>query len=257
MVRNADERLRIVDFVRATGEGHIPSSFSIVDILDVLYGRILYLDDSDHSSENRDFFVLSKGHGSAALYVILTKYGYMEESELSRAGRLGSHLGGHPDAYTTPFVEASTGSLGHGFPFAVGIALGLRLQGRTNRVIALLGDGECHEGTIWESANLSRNQDLDRLTAIVDFNGSAAQLMPHDLMAEKWRAFGWRVSEIDGHDDIAIEEALRTRSDGRPHAIVAHTTKGFGVPLLEGHGRWHHRIPNDAEYDQIVEELRT
>jgi len=255
LATNNDLRLRIVDFVREAGEGHIPSSFSIVDILDVLYGRILNFPSHDPRSPDRDYFILSKGHGVAALYAVLEKYGLLSSAVLSNPGVPGSPLGGHPDAISTPFVEASTGSLGHGFPFAVGVALGLRILGRRNRVVALLGDGECHEGTIWEAANVGRNEGLSSLTAIVDFNGSAAQLMPEDNMTAKWRAFVWRVSEIDGHNAEAIEKAVKSIPDDRPHAIIAHTIKGMGVTMLEGHGKWHHRIPDEGEYAQILSSL--
>lgn len=254
-IPNADLRMCIVDLVHGSGEGHIPSSFSIVDILDVLYGTVLkYRVDEPHW-QNRDFFVLSKGHGSAGLFVVMHKYGLLRDTDMAQYGQIDGVLGGHPDVTRVPHIEASTGSLGHGFPSAVGIALGLRVQDRPNRVFALLGDGECHEGTIWESANVATNEGLANLTAVIDWNGSAAQLMPRDDLPAKWAAFGWEVVEIDGHDASQIEQALLVRDADRPRAIVAHTTKGRGVSFIEGHGLWHHRIPNEAEMDLFRKEL--
>ena len=258
VVSNADLRLSIATLVQETGEGHIPSSYSIVDILDVLYGRILRFRLNEPRFEDRDFFILSKGHGAAALFAVMHKYGLLSGSDLAHYGRPGGILGGHPDASKVPHVEASTGSLGHGFPSAVGISLGLRILGRGNRVFAVLGDGECHEGTIWESAHVAANLRLDSLTAIVDWNQSASQLMPIDDLPAKWQAFGWQVSEIDGHDSAEIYETLTAQdTGGRPHAVIAHTTKGKGVSFMEGHGIWHHRIPSDAEMKLIQSELAT
>ena len=157
-----------------------------------------------------------------------------------------------------PGAEASTGSLGHGFPTAVGVALGLRIQGRDNRVFALLGDGECHEGTIWESANVAANQRLGNLCAVVDWNGSAAQLMPLDDLPAKWRAFGWEAHEVDGHSADALQtlfETLAFARSGSPKAIIARTVKGKGVSFVEGHGKWHHRVPTDEEMNEIIAEL--
>lgn len=257
VVSNADLRLSIARLVQETGEGHIPSSYSIVDILDVLYGQVLDFRVDEPRYEDRDFFILSKGHGAAALFAVMHKYGLVSSSELAHYGRLGGILGGHPDATKVPHVEASTGSLGHGFPSAVGIALGLKILGRSNRVFALLGDGECHEGTIWESAHVAANLGLDSLTAIVDWNQSASQLMPIDDLPAKWQAFGWKVSEVDGHDSTAIRESMVAGgTDGKPHAVIAHTTKGKGVSFMEGHGVWHHRIPDDSEMKRIQSELK-
>lgn len=253
---NNDLRSQIVKLVYDSGEGHIPSSFSIVDILDVLYGRVLRVFADDPDSKDRDFFVLSKGHGALALYVVLAKYGLLDASTLATYGTVNSVLGGHPDSSQLKFVEASTGSLGHGFPTSVGIALGLLIQNRPNQVYALLGDGECHEGTIWESANIAGNRNLTNLTAIIDFNGSAAQLMPNDNMAAKWAAFGWSVHEVDGHSASQLETALLVSPNGKPKAIIAHTTKGKGVSFIEGHGVWHHRVPDSGELASILCELR-
>lgn len=258
MLLNKELRLKIVDLAIHAGEGHIPSSFSIVDIIDHLYNQVLRIDPNSPTDPKRDFFVLSKGHGALALYVVLNKYGLLSSEDLMSYGDEDSIIGGHPDRVSTQFVEASTGSLGHGFPFSVGIALGNKVRGLSSRVFALLGDGECHEGSIWEAANIARNQNLNNLVAIVDWNQSAMQLMPFDDMPAKWASFGWQVKVIDGHSALELQaafapELLNTLTT--PYVVIAKNTKGNGVPLVEGHGSWHHKIPNDAEYEVIRKAL--
>lgn len=258
MTPNQDLRLQIARMVKRSGEGHIPSSFSIVDIIDHLYGKVLRYNAADPEWTERDYFVLSKGHGCGAFYAVLHKYGFLTDEDIADYSTSRGILGGHPDTTKVPGAEASTGSLGHGFPTAVGLALGLRIRQQSNRVYALLGDGECHEGTIWESANVAANQQLGNLVAIVDWNGSAAQLMPQDDMPSKWRAFGWNVTEVDGHDPADLDAVFKNldyAARGTPHAIIAHTVKGKGVSFTEGHGRWHHRIPDDQEMAGIEKEL--
>ncbi len=255
---NSDLRLTIAEMVRRAGEGHIPSSFSIVDIVEHLYAEVLRYDAADPAWDGRDYFVLSKGHGCAALYVVLHKHGFLSDEDLLQYGQPGGILGGHPDMTRVPGAEASTGSLGHGFPTAVGIALGLRIKGQTNRVFSVLGDGECHEGTIWESANTAANLQLGNLCAVVDWNGSARQLMPVDDLPAKWAAFGWSVEEVDGHSLPELKkvfQSIEMQSTGQPTAILARTIKGKGVTFTEGHGQWHHRIPSDDEMAAIREEL--
>jgi transketolase len=258
MVLNKNLRLKIAQMVKASGEGHIPSSYSIVDLIDHLYGHVLRYNPDEPKWTERDYFVLSKGHGCGGLYVVLHKFGFLTDQDLADYSTAQGLLGGHPDMTCVPGVEASTGSLGHGFPTAMGTALGLRIQNRDNRVFALLGDGECHEGTIWESANVGANLKLGNLCAIVDFNGSAAQLMPDDNMAAKWAAFGWDVHQIDGHSAEQMQAtfgSLEYARVGRPKVVIAHTVKGKGVSFTEGHGKWHHRIPNDEEMTALTAEL--
>lgn len=255
---NTDLRLQVVEMIRAAGEGHIPSAFSILDIIHHLYENVLVYHADDPQWRGRDYFILSKGHGSAALYVVLHKFGFITPDAIANYSQQGGILGGHPDATKVPGVEASTGSLGHGFPLAVGTALGLRIKHQSNRVFTLLGDGECHEGTVWESAHVAANRQLGNLCAIVDWNGSAAQLMPHDDLPAKWRAFGWNVIEINGHEEAALKNCfagLQLRHGNAPTAVIAHTVKGKGVPFIEGHGPWHHRIPNDDDFLAICEAL--
>jgi len=258
MTLNKDLRLKIAQMVKVSGEGHIPSSYSIVDLIEHLYGHVLRVDAKNPKWFDRDYFILSKGHGCGALYAVLHKYGFLSDQDIADYSTSRGILGGHPDMTTVPGAEASTGSLGHGFPTAVGTALGLRIQRRDNRTFALLGDGECHEGTIWESANVAANLRLGNLCAIIDWNGSAAQLMPLDDLPAKWRAFGWEVHEIDGHSAEQMREtfsSLSFASEGRPKAVVARTVKGKGVSFTEGHGKWHHRVPTDEEMSLITGEL--
>lgn len=254
---NTELRKKIVEMVIKAKEGHIPSSFSIVDIIDFLYGRVLRMDPKVPQAEDRDYFILSKGHGAAALYVVLHKFGFLEDLDLEDYSTRKGILGGHPDVTKVPGVEASTGSLGHGFPTAAGISLGLKIQKRPNKVYALLGDGECNEGTIWETALVAARQSLGNLVAIVDLNGSAAQILPMDPLAEKWRSFGWEVFEVDGHSKEDLERVFfsEIKPSNIPKVVIAHTVKGKGVSFIEGHGKWHHRIPSEEEYDQILKEL--
>lgn len=254
---NSDLRKTIVEMIYRSKEGHIPSSFSIVDIIEFLYAKILRYDPKNPGWEGRDYFVLSKGHGAAALYVVLEKYKFITKKEIDTYSSKVGILGGHPDMTKVPGAEASTGSLGHGFPMAAGIALGLKIQRKENRVYALLGDGECNEGTIWETALVAAKQQLDQLIAIVDLNGSAAQILPVDPLGDKWRAFGWEVIEIDGHNPTDMEKALGNwQPNKKPKVVIAHTVKGKGVSFIEGHGKWHHKIPNEQELISIFEELR-
>lgn len=255
---NNDNRRRIVEMVYEGKDGHIPSAFSIVDIITILYRDFLKINPKNSKWEGRDYFILSKGHGCLALYVVLHEHGFLTEYDMKMFCKPGGILGEHPDCTKVPGIEASTGSLGHGFPFAVGIALGLRIRNQRNRVYVLVGDGECHEGTVWEAANVASNLHLSNLCVIVDWNGSAAQLMPRDDLPNKWMAFGWQTTVINGHSEEEIKTALSAVRDSDqcgPMTIIAKTVKGKGVPMIEGHGTWHHRIPNEDEYRLIMESL--
>jgi len=255
---NEELRRKIAQMVYDGKDGHMPSAFSIVEILSVLYRDYLKFDARNPEWSERDYFILSKGHGCLALYVILEKYGFITEQDIALFCKPGGILGEHPDCTKVPGVEASTGSLGHGLSFAVGVALGLRLRGMNNKIYVLVGDGECHEGTVWESANVANNLQLGNTCVIVDWNGSAAQLMPRDDLPAKWQAFGWETMVIDGHSEAEIHTALRKvkfQPQGTPNVIIAKTVKGKGVPMLEGHGVWHHRIPDEKEFKVIMEAL--
>lgn len=255
---NNDLRKKIVDMVREGKDGHIPSAFSIIDIIEYLYRKVLKFKSIDPEWIERDYFVLSKGHGCLALYVVLHRHGFLTDNDLFMFCKPDGILGEHPDCTKVPGTEASTGSLGHGLPYAVGLAHGLKLRGMKNQVFVLVGDGECHEGTIWEAANVATNLHLNNLRVIVDWNQSAAQLMPLDDLPSKWKAFGWQTTVIDGHDETELSTAFVDKNllkSGSPSVIIAKTTKGKGIPFIEGHGPWHHRIPNDEEYAKIMEAL--
>jgi len=252
---NADLRKEIAAMIFRSNEGHIPSSFSIVDLIHFLYANVLRFDPLRPKWDERDYFILSKGHGAAALYVVLRKFGFLTEKDILSYSLKDGILGGHPDCTKVPGAEASTGSLGHGFPTAAGIAMGLKIQKLPNRVYALLGDGECNEGTIWETALVASKQALNNLTVVVDLNGSAAQILPVDPLAEKWKAFGWDAQEIDGHNEEEMKTAFQSPSYDKPKVIIARTIKGKGVSFVEGHGKWHHKIPTSEELDLIYKEL--
>lgn len=253
---NSELRAEIARVVHASGEGHIPSCFSILDILDQIYKGHINRDLVGSEDPERDFFILSKGHGALALFVVLKKYGLISKSELSSYAVLGGKFGGHPDRTKHRAIEASTGSLGHGFPMAVGVALGKRIKNYGGRVITLLGDGETHEGTVWEAAHFAMNNHLGNLVAVVDKNDSAIQLLQYDNLEAKFRAFGWNVVLADGHDSVDLDLALTSsRTSDAPTAIIAKTVKGKGVSFLEGHGQWHHKIPSELELTAILLEL--
>jgi len=256
---NKDLREKIAKIIIKAKEGHIPSSYSIVDIVNFLYTNILSFKNKNPDWEKRDYFILSKGHGCAALYVVLEKFGLLKKKDLDNYSTSKGILGGHPDCTKVPFVEASTGSLGHGFPTATGIALGLKIKKKNNRIVVLLGDGECHEGSVWESANVANNLNLGNICAIIDWNGSAAKLMPQDDLINKWKAFGWNVFTTDGHNNNSLKKIFKKinfKINGKPNVILAKTTKGKGVSFIEGHGQWHHKIPNLEEQKILFRELK-
>lgn len=256
---NKELRIKIAEVIKNAGEGHIPSSFSIIDILDFLYGKFLKYDCKNPNWEERDYFILSKGHGCCALYVVLQKYGFITEDDLQKKSSEEGILGGHPDCTKVPGIEASTGSLGHGLVTAMGIALGLKIRKKENRVIALVGDGECNEGAVWETALVGAHLKLGNLCIVVDNNKSAEQILPIPNMKQKWESFGWEAYEIDGHCEEEIESTFRKiifAHNTKPKVIIAYTVKGKGVSFIEGHGPWHYRIPSDEEMQKIRNELQ-
>ncbi len=255
---NKDLRKKIVDMVYKAGEGHIPSAFSIIDIIAYLYDKVLKFDPRKPSWEGRDYFILSKGHGCAALYVVLAKHGYIKQSDLDNKSKKGAILGGHPDRTKVPGAEASTGSLGHGIVTAMGIALGLKIRNKKNKVFVLVGDGECNEGTIWEAALVAANLKLGNFCCIVDNNGSASQVLPVSNLLDKWSSFGWEAHRINGHSGEDIEKVfgdLEFNLNAKPKVIVADTVKGKGVGFMETHGPWHYKVPNKEELALIYKEL--
>lgn len=243
-------RMEIVKMVMRGKEGHIPSSFSLLEIIYSIYSGVLRKNFGDR-------FVLSKGHAAAALYVVLTEFNLISKIHIEQYGNNGSSIGGHPDRLKIDGVEASTGSLGHGMPFATGLALANKISKKDERVYCLVGDGECQEGTIWEAANIASNNSLGRLCVIVDWNGSGAQLQPIENLQEKWASFGWEVFLCDGNSlpSLANTFASLNFENNIPKLVLAKTIKGFGVSFLQGHGEWHHKIPNATQLQQIESEL--
>ena len=237
-------------------EGHIPSALSILDILWVLYSRVLHIDPNTPKSDDRDRFILSKGHGALALYAVLAERGFFPTYELERFATFNSILGGHPDRNKVPGIEASTGSLGHGFPMAVGVAMALKIQQSPYRVYTLIGDGECNEGTVWESALLAVHHKLSNLCCIVDYNHSTDRALLVGDLERKFSAFGWESCVIDGHDHEQINNALASQPEDRPYVIVANTIKGYGCKRMENNPEWHHKAPSAQELAEILEELR-
>lgn len=236
-------------------EGHLASSFSILDILWVLYDKILFFNPRNPQDTKRDFFVLSKGHASLGLYVVLEKKEIINKKTLNSFCEYDSLLGGHPDRNKVPGVEASTGSLGHGMPIAVGIAMGLKIQNSKQRVFVLIGDGECNEGTIWESFLLASHHKLDNLCCIIDYNHSSDRALSLDKMEDKFKSFGWKCITIDGHNHNEIEKSLNTKHSNQPLAIIANTIKGFGIKTMENNPEWHHKYPTNEELEVLIKEL--
>lgn len=251
---NADLRLKIVDLVCTGGGGHIPSSFSIVDILDCVYRDYICEQASGQNIQYLNSFTLSKGHAACALYSVLHKYGILTDKHLESYLKYNSILGGHPDCTKVPGVEASTGSLGHGLPFTVGRALASKIRKSNKKYFVLVGDGECHEGTIWESAIVANNLRLDNLIVLVDYNQSSDQICPHNSLLDQFKSFGWSCFQANGHDPTQISSALNLAVQcptQKPRVVVFDTVKGYGVNMLEGHGPWHYKIPNTEELSLI------
>lgn len=245
----------IVAAAAKTGEGHIASAFSVLDLLWVLYDQILNVSPDRCNADDRDRFILSKGHAALGLYAVMLEKGYWPGERLDEFGEFHSRFGGHPDRSHIPGVEASTGSLGHGFPMAVGVALGLKIRKNPARVIVLIGDGESNEGTIWESALLAAHHRLENLVCIVDHNHSTDRALKMDDLRKKFVAFGWDAVEIDGHDHAQIREALSREPWELPRVIVACTIKGRGCKRMENEPAWHHRAPSQEELTAILKEL--
>lgn len=241
--------------VNKSSEGHIPSAFSVLDILWVLYDRILSIDPDKPDDDQRDRFIMSKGHASIALYVVLSEKGFFDKKELNNFAKYDSILGGHPDHTKVPGVEASTGSLGHGFPMAVGIALGMRIKKNKRNVFVLVGDQECNEGTIWESALLAAHHKLNNLCLIIDYNHSTDRSLSLGDLGSKFEAFGWESSLIDGHNHNDIYHSLINKKYRCPKVIVANTVKGYGICEMENNPAWHHRSPTDTELSNFLNEL--
>jgi len=262
-VRANDIRADIISMLGQSGSGHPGGSLSAADIVAALYFGVMRIDPRDPRKSDRDRFILSKGHAAPVLYAALAQRGYFSREELSTLRKLGSRLQGHPDMNKLPGVEMSTGSLGQGLSVANGIALAGKLDGLDYRVYVLMGDGENQEGQIWEAAMAAAHYKLDNVTAFLDHNklqidGPIEEVMSPEPLADKWRAFGWDVQVIDGHDMEQILQALEKASavQGRPQMIVAETVKGKGISFMENMAGWHGVAPKPEETQKALEELK-
>jgi transketolase len=253
-------RRAVVTMVDRAGLGHVGGDLSVTDILVTLFGAVLDVDPADPARDDRDRFVLSKGHCAGALYATLAQCGFFDARELETFMAPLSMLNGHPDRKKVPGVETNTGPLGHGFPVAVGCALAAQLRGLDYRTFVVLGDGELQEGSNWEAAMTAAHYDLASLTAIVDRNRlqqgarteETKQLEP---LADKWQSFGWEVRTVDGHDHAALLDAFRAAESGRPVAVIANTIKGKGVSFMEDRVEWHHKVPSPEQVQAAMQEL--
>ena len=250
-------RQKILEVASVTKEGHVPSAFSILDILWVLYDRVLRVDPKTKQDPGRDIFILSKGHAALGLYAILAQKGFFPVAELDAFCTRDGILGGHPHRTKVPGVEASTGSLGHGLPMAVGIGLAQRILKKDKRIFCLIGDGESNEGSVWEAAAIASHHNLSNLCCIVDYNHSTDAALKMGSIAEKFTSFGWAVREVDGHNQDEVYGVLSDASADRPVCVVANTTKGYGSPVMEQFpAMWHHRSPTAEELPEMISALR-
>lgn len=256
-------RRKVVEILRHSRRGHVGSTFSALEIMRVLYDRVLRIDPAQPEHMDRDRCILSKGHGCLAQYVMLAEKGFFPEHHLASFCKLDSILGGHPDRRKVPGVEACTGSLGHGLSIGVGFALSARYDRRPTRTYVVLGDGECNEGSIWEAALCAAKHRLSTLTAIVDYNkhqsyDATAVVLELEPFADKWRSFGFAVEEVDGHDVEALTSlfARLPLDPAKPTAVICHTVKGRGCDFAENNLEWHHKSGiNDDTINGLLQGL--
>jgi transketolase len=254
-------RRHVVRMCASGKSAHVGSGLSMADIVAVLYGEVMRLAPADPRWPGRDRFILSKGHAGACVYAALAERGFMPVETLDTHYRNGSALSGHVNHKGVPGVELSTGSLGHGLGVGAGMALQLRRTGGTQRVYVVLSDGECDEGSNWEAILFAAHQRLSNLCAVVDYNklqslASVEDTIGLEPFADKWRAFGWSVAEIDGHDHGALKRAFaEAATSDRPTCVLAHTVKGQGVSFMEHQVLWHYRVPAGEELAAALREL--
>jgi transketolase len=255
-------RIDSLRLIHRRGAGHPGGALSAAEIVAVLYFHTLRLDPARPDWEQRDRFILSKGHASAVLYSALARHGFFPFSELDNWGEVDCPHQGHPDRFKTPGVEMTSGILGHGVAVGAGLALAARLNKQNYRTFVLLGDGECQAGIVWEGAVTAAKFRLSNLTVIVDNNdvqldGPVHEVMPLEPLADKWSACGWCVNEVNGHNVQQVAEALELAAEvhDRPTVILAHTTKGKGVSFMENDAYWHGNVPNAEQLDQALSEL--
>jgi transketolase len=257
----ANIRRHALAMVSRGKSSHIGSMFSVADIVAVLYGRVLHVDPANPRLPDRDRFILAKGHAGAAVYACLAECGFIPVAQLETYYQDGSALGGHISHRSVPGVEMSTGALGHGLAVGAGMALAARGARAGHRAFVVLSDGECNEGSTWETAHFAGHHGLDNLTAVIDYNrsqalGSTEEILDLEPQADKWRSFRWNVTEVDGHDHDALERALGSPPEGgRPRCVIAHTIKGKGVSFMENSVLWHYRTPQGDELAAAWREL--
>lgn len=257
-------RQHVLDIVMAGKGGHIGGDMSVIDILVTLYFDQMNISPENQDDPNRDLFVLSKGHSVEALYAVLAEKGFFPyEQVLAEFSKFGSKFIGHPNN-KLPGIEMNSGSLGHGLPVSIGMALAAKMDDRPTRVYTVMGDGELAEGSVWEGAMAGGHYKLDNLCAVVDRNrlqisGSTEDVMQQDDQCTRWASFGWHAIAVPGNDipslHRAFEEAKATK--GKPTVIIANTTKGCGSPVMENKANWHHKVPTAEEYAQIMQDLKT
>ncbi|GAA1550952.1 transketolase [Kribbella sancticallisti] len=245
-------RRDVLTMIERAGLGHVGGDFSVTDILLTLYAAVLSVEPARPDWPDRDRLILSKGHSAAALYATLASCGFFPAAALTTFMAPLSALNGHPDRTKVPGVETNTGPLGHGLPVGVGTALAARLRHSSARTVVVLGDGELQEGSNWEAAMFAAHQRLGSITAVIDRNGLQQGARTEDTnalepLADKWRSFGWHVTEVDGHDHASLAEVLAHTAPDRPTAVIAHTQKGRGVSFMTDRVEWHHKVPNDDE----------
>lgn len=254
-------RRNILKAIYRTKSSHIGSCFSIVEILTALYFKLMNINPRNFRDENRDIFILSKGHAAVALYSVLTEAGFCDSSSLDNYAENGTKLAGHVIKNSLPGVEVSSGSLGHGLPLAAGFALGAQLGNKNRRVFCLMGDGECNEGSVWEAVMFATQHKLGNLCIVVDFNnqqgmGEAQKIISQTNLSERFKAFGCTTYDVDGHDfDELLKVFSQIKSSTVPVAVIAKTTKGKGVSFMENSVDWHYKSPTDEQYDQALNEL--
>lgn len=255
-------RRMVINMVLKAQTSHVGAALSIVDLLVVLYGNILKINPRKVDDPDRDRFILSKGHACTALYAALMENGFFPSEYMNEYCCNNGKLWGHPNYFSAPGIEFSTGSLGHGLSVGAGLALAGKIDQKTYRTFVLLGDGECNEGQVWEAAMFASQHGLDNLIAIIDYNklqgfGRAEEIISMEPFKEKWSSFGWDVKEIDGHDLQKIDQSLSAVPfvSGRPSLVIAHTVKGKGVSFMEDKLEWHYKSPNAEQSELAIKEI--
>ncbi len=259
VARSFDLRRDCVDIIVAGGGGHIGGDMSMMDVLSYLYFDEMNISPENMADPNRDRFVLSKGHSMEAYYAVLCAKGFLDLEDVKKNfSKFGSKYIGHPNN-KLPGIEMNSGSLGHGLPVCVGMALAGKMDGQDYRVYTVMGDGELAEGSVWEAAMSASQFNLDNLCAVIDRNhlqisGNTEDVMHQDSLQQRWAAFGWNVITVNGHDYKAIAKAFADAraSKGKPTVLIAETIKGYGSAVMENKASWHHHVPTQEEYDQII-----